>query len=89
MVAVATRADNAARRLAAKEARFAARFDAPYADDEEGDDHRKAASHAMVMTHHALEMKTPEAHKAAADAHRKIADLHDEASEGDEDGDEK
>lgn len=64
-----------------KEARFRARFDN---DAGEYDDHRKAASHAVMMSHHAFEMGDKDAHKAAADAHRRVADMHDEAAEGDD-----
>lgn len=46
----------------------------------EGDMHRRLAAHAHVMTHHALELDTPEAHEAAAMAHRKVADMHDDAA---------
>ncbi len=52
-----------------------------HADDKSGDEHRRAAAHAHVMTHHALEMDTPEAHAAAADAHRQVADMHEECAD--------
>ena len=49
---------------------------------------RRANQHAAVMTHHGLEMGTPEAHKAAADAHQKMADQHLEMAKDLEDDDE-
>jgi hypothetical protein len=64
-------------RADAKAARFAAVV-ARY-DDKGADDLRKKAAHAHVMTHHALEMDTPEAHDAAAEAHQGMADAHTEA----------
>jgi len=45
-------------------------------DDKAGDEHRRMAAHAHVMTHHALELDTPEAHEAAAQAHDKVAEMH-------------
>jgi hypothetical protein len=50
-------------------------------DDKGADEHRRAAAHAHVMTHHALEMDTAPAHKAAAEAHQGVADMHMEAHE--------
>lgn len=64
----------------AKEAEFAARV-ALHTDDKSGEEHRRMAAHAHVMTHHALELDTPEAHEAAAAAHQKVADMHEEAAD--------
>lgn len=50
-------------------------------DDKSGDEHRRMAAHAHVMTHHALELETPEAHEAAAAAHDKVAEMHRDAAE--------
>lgn len=71
---------------ARKHAAKAARFDAIVAsntrwDDASGDEHRRMAAHAHVMTHHALEMDTPEAHEAAAQAHDKVAEMHRDAAQ--------
>ena len=49
-------------------------------DDKAGDEHRRAAAHAHVMTHHALEMDDPDAHEAAASAHDKVAEMHRESA---------
>jgi hypothetical protein len=59
-------------------------------DEDEGDDVRKQAAHAHTMSHHALEMGEPGAHKAAADAHKKLAKMHTEKAHDlvDEDDDE-
>lgn len=74
-----------ARKAAEKKARFDAIMRAAghdlREDDKAGDDHRAAAAHAHVMTHHALEMDTPSAHEAAAAAHDKVADMHRERAE--------
>lgn len=59
----------------AKNAEFAARV-ALHTDDKGGEEHRRAAAHAHVMTHHALELDTPEAHEAAAAAHDKVSEMH-------------
>lgn len=55
----------------------AARFDAEGGKT----DPRRLAAHAHVMTHHALELDTPDAHRAAAAAHQKVADTHEEAAD--------
>jgi hypothetical protein len=72
-----------ARKQAAKQARFdeVLHNAAVRADDKQGDEHRRMAAHAHVMTHHALEMDTPEAHQAAAMAHQKVAEMHEECAE--------
>lgn len=49
--------------------------------DADADDFRNKAAHAHTMTHHAVEMHSPEAHKAAAEAHQKLADAHAAMSE--------
>ncbi len=40
--------------------------------------HRRASAHAHVMTSHALELDTAEAHEAAAQAHEAVAQMHTE-----------
>ena len=65
----------------AKEARWQELLERTRYDDKSGDEHRRAAAHAHVMTHHALEMDTPEAHEAAACAHDKVAEMHRDAAE--------
>ena len=69
-------------KAAAKKSRFdAVVAAAERADDKSGDEHRRMAAHAHVMTHHALEMDTPEAHMAAAEAHQHVAEMHEEAAD--------
>lgn len=63
------------RQEAAKKAEWEQRV-AMHSDNKEGDQQRRLAAHAHVMTHHALEIDTPEAHEAAAQAHQKVADMH-------------
>jgi hypothetical protein len=52
-----------------------------HTDDKSGEEHRRAAAHAHVMTHHALELDTPEAHMAAAAAHDKVSQMHEDAAD--------